>query len=768
MLETPRQQIAAIYAGYFGRAPDPAGLDFWMTQFEAAGNLPGANEGQILADIANSFALSQEAQALFPFLADPTDAADTAVRGFVGNVFRNLFDREPDPAGLAFWTEEIQARIAAGAFVGTAILDIVSGARDGSEADTDGDGETERFDDATTVANKVAAGDAFLEAARRSGESFDFELAAEAVARTGRALSAEEARQIALDLARERALVARTDTVVAGEDSGDGLRIDVAANDLVPQGRSVELAIEGAPIVGTAEVAGDGTIVYSPGAGFAGSDRFTYSLSAANGERDVGIVEIVPAAEPTLSVVDAFLGRDAEGGREIAFEVQLDRPSETAVSFAFTVAARNVNDEATVSGRAEIAAGATTAAVRFGPEDLAPLLAGGGESVVLEIDGADGAAIGDGRAIGFPDPDGGAGPPRLSIADAELAEGDEGRSLMRFEIALDRASDAEVLFDFAVRGETATAGEDFAARRGVENIPAGVESVVMQVAVAGDLTPEDVETFAFDITEAVGARIADGNAVGTIRDDDGEADDDAGLPALSVGDAEAVEGAGNLLRFPLELDRAAERQVLFAFETTGETATAGADFEPRAQREEILPGQQAFEILVEVQDDDEAEAPETLTLDITAAEGARIADGSGTGTIRDDEPDGDAAGDGAAGLPALRVRDGEIVETNVDGVLVAFELALDQVVESPVTFGFLAETVGESEADVVELRRDSDVFLAGQRGGEILVSVPAERLPAGAERVRFDITEVDGATVADGEGFLALGTTGAAGAELFA
>ncbi len=142
-------QVATVYLGYFGRAPDATGLDFWTGQYEAgldAGNTPG----RVLDDIAESFRLSAEAQDLFPLL-DPEVAAMPApgqVEGFVADVFDNLFDRAPSAEGLDFWSGEIAERIEAGTRLGDIIVDIVSGAQDRGSRDGDGN-------DATTVRNKI-------------------------------------------------------------------------------------------------------------------------------------------------------------------------------------------------------------------------------------------------------------------------------------------------------------------------------------------------------------------------------------------------------------------------------------------------------------------------------------------------------------------------------------------------------------------------------------------------------------------------------------
>lgn len=105
-------RIGALYVGYFGRAAEPSGLDYWAAQLD---------NGMPLTTIAQSFSVQPEATALYPFLTHPTlrDAAD-----FVVSIYLNLFNREVDDAGLAWWVFELGL----GRLVGPMILNIITGA----------------------------------------------------------------------------------------------------------------------------------------------------------------------------------------------------------------------------------------------------------------------------------------------------------------------------------------------------------------------------------------------------------------------------------------------------------------------------------------------------------------------------------------------------------------------------------------------------------------------------------------------------------------
>ncbi|MGD9881831.1 MAG: Calx-beta domain-containing protein [Reyranella sp.] len=137
------QQIASTYAAFFGRAADVAGFEFWVGQFVQ--NLPTQGAAALFANIASSFGISAEAKALYPFLVNPFGASDGEISAFLDSVYNNLFNRSSDAAGLAYWTGQIKQTLQAGQFVGSVLVNIMSGAQD-----------TAAGQDITTLMGKVA------------------------------------------------------------------------------------------------------------------------------------------------------------------------------------------------------------------------------------------------------------------------------------------------------------------------------------------------------------------------------------------------------------------------------------------------------------------------------------------------------------------------------------------------------------------------------------------------------------------------------------
>ena len=105
-----------------------------------------------------------------------------------------------------------------------------------------------------------------------------------------------------------------------------------------------------------------------------------------------------------------------------------------------------------------------------------------------------------------------------------------------------------------------------------------------------------------------------------------------------VGDAEVREGAGAVLEFPVELNRAPGSAVSVDIATADGTAVAGSDYVAVSETLTFRPGETRKTVSVRVLDDAHDEGSETMTLRLSNASGARIADDEATGTISNADP----------------------------------------------------------------------------------------------------------------------------------
>ena len=107
---------------------------------------------------------------------------------------------------------------------------------------------------------------------------------------------------------------------------------------------------------------------------------------------------------------------------------------------------------------------------------------------------------------------------------------------------------------------------------------------------------------------------------------------------LSVADARAEEGTDATLDFAVTLDRSSTGTVTVEYATSDGTATAGDDYTATSGTLTFAPGDREKTIAVPVLDDANDEGEETMTLRLSNASGANIADGEATGTITNSDP----------------------------------------------------------------------------------------------------------------------------------
>ncbi len=87
-------------------------------------------------------------------------------------------------------------------------------------------------------------------------------------------------------------------------------------------------------------------------------------------------------------------------------------------------------------------------------------------------------------------------------------------------MTLSRAASGAVTVDYATADGSAKAGEDYTATSGTLTFAAGETEKTVSVPVLDDALDEGSETFALRLSNASGARIADGEATGTIENAD--------------------------------------------------------------------------------------------------------------------------------------------------------------------------------------------------------------------------------------------------------
>ena len=326
---------------------------------------------------------------------------------------------------------------------------------------------------------------------------------------------------------------------------------------------------------------------------------------------------------PAVTVADATAPENASLVFEVTLSLASSREATVDYEFAPGTAVENADYAGPTSGSVTFAPGETAREVELALVDDA--VAEEDETVTLALSNVRGATLADGVATGtIMDND---GTPAMAVADATAGEGD-GRLV--FPVTLSRASSREVSVQYAVTSETAGAADYAGPTSGSVTFAPGETVKEVALELVDDEIAEEDETVALALSGVRGATLADGVATGTIMDNDG-------VPAVTVGDATAAEGAGRLA-FAVTLSPASSREVSVEYEFAPGTATANADYGgPFSGEVTFAPGETVKEVALDLVDDEVDEEDETVTLALSAPRGATLTGTTATGTILDDD-----------------------------------------------------------------------------------------------------------------------------------
>ena len=385
---------------------------------------------------------------------------------------------------------------------------------------------------------------------------------------------------------------------------------------------------------------------------------------------DLGAYEGAAAGGPQMSIADVSVGESAGSA---VFTVSLSAASATAVTVNYATAngtALAGQDYQATSGSLSFSPGVTSRTITvpvLGDTVVEPT-----ETFSVALSGAVGATIADGTGLGTILDDDGAATPTLSISDVSVLESNTwGGAKAVFTVSLSAAATQAVTVKYATADGTAIAGQDYQASSGGLYFNPGDTAKPVTVWIIGNTVVEPNETFSVVLSQAVGAAIADGTGQGTILNDDG-----AATPSLSIADLSVGESAGSAV-FTVSLSAASAAAVTVNYATANGTALAGQDYQAASGSLSFSPGVTTKTITVAVLGDTVVEPTETFSVALSGAVGATIADGTGLGTILDD--------DGAA-TPTFSISDVSVLESNTwGGAQAVFTVSLSAAATQAVT-----------------------------------------------------------------------------------
>ena len=228
--------------------------------------------------------------------------------------------------------------------------------------------------------------------------------------------------------------------------------------------------------------------------------------------------------------------------------------------------------------------------------------------------------------------------PSLYVSDAAVLEGTSGTTTARFTVWVSSAPapGQSVTVKYTTGNGSAASGSDYMSVPLTSlTFAAGEWAKTVVVTVNGDTLAEGNETFVVKLSNAVGAVIADNQAMGTIIDEEG-------MIAAYIGDVAVLEGTSGTTTasFTVRLSSppGVGQNVSVKYATANGTATSGSDYV--AVPVTTLPfgvGESSKMVTVAVNGDSLAEAKETFLVKLSNPAGVIIADSQATGTIIADD-----------------------------------------------------------------------------------------------------------------------------------
>ncbi|MBN1155718.1 PKD domain-containing protein [candidate division KSB1 bacterium] len=427
---------------------------------------------------------------------------------------------------------------------------------------------------------------------------------------------------------------------------------------------------------------------------------------------------------PTISISDET---EKEGAGTMSFTVTLSAASSQPISMLYLTTngtAAEPGDYTSTYGVLNIPVGNASATINVPIID--DLLDEPDETFTVDLSNPVNATISDGQGQGtIQDND---DPPTISISDETE---DEGVGTMSFTVTLSATSSQQISVLYQTMDGTAAAPGDYTSTSGTLNIQAGNTSATINVPIIDDLLDENDENFVVRLSNPVNVTISDGSGQGTIQDNDDP-------PTISISDETEDESIGTMT-FTVSLSAASGKVVSVDYHTLDAIAVAPGDYTSTSGTLNIPAGNTSANISVPIIDDllDEPDN-EDFVVRLSDPVNASIADGSGRGTIHDnDDP------------PTISISD----ETEDEGVgTMSFTVTLSAASSWPISM--LYQTTNGSAAapgDYINTNGTLNIP-AGNTSATINVPIVDDLLDEPDETFRVNLNNPLNATISDGQG----------------
>ncbi len=324
-------------------------------------------------------------------------------------------------------------------------------------------------------------------------------------------------------------------------------------------------------------------------------------------------------------------------------------------------------------------------------------------------------------------------PPGLVVSDVTLAEGNSGFTDFVFSVT-QPASLLTVSVEYSTSDGSATAPDDYIAQSGMLTFAPGEISKQITIQVVGDDVVEPNETFSVILSNSVNADITTAVGTGTIVNDDVD---------VTINDVVIAEGNSGTRDavFQILAYGAVDHTITVSYVVSSGTAQGASDYLPRAGVVTLNAQSPSALVTVPVVGDRLNEGNETFNVILASVQGARIAKGTGVGTIVDDDP-----------LPNMYAGDAYVTSSSAGQLSAVFNVALDVASRREVRVAYSTSNGSALEGADFVGQTGTLVFAPGVTNQQVTVPVYTDATYSSNKKFYLDLSNPTGANAFDAHG----------------
>ena len=443
------------------------------------------------------------------------------------------------------------------------------------------------------------------------------------------------------------------------------------------------------------------------------------------------IIDNDPQPSITLLSFEQDYSITAEG-TSLAYRLQISKASATNVSFDWSVQHSSTSTDdftGALAGTQLIRAGDTSTTISIDTSDDSIYETDENFSLIItNVTGATPSSLTASGSIIDNDAQ-----PSVTLLSFEqvTSTATEGASFT-YRLELDRASLADVSFDWSVQ-HSSTSTDDFTgALAGTQLIRAGDTSTTISIDTSDDSIYETDENFSLIITNVTGATPSSLTARGSIIDNDAQ----PSVTLLSFEQDYSITAEGTSLAYRLQISKASATNVSFDW-SVQHSSTSTDDFTGAlAGTQLIRAGDTSTTISIDTSDDSIYETDENFSLIITNVTGATPSSLTASGSIIDNDAQ-----------PSVTLLSFEQdYSITAEGTSLAYRLQISKASATNVSFDWSVQHSSTSTDDFTGALAGTQLIRAGDTSTTISIDTSDDSIYEGDENFSLIITNVTGAT----------------------